>query len=238
MSKLNGQRLQEWESIDDRAWSYHQDQWDKPKESTIEFEIFVSNLISNSKNIIDLGAGSGAATASIASKHPNTFFTAFDYSKELISIGKKISIERGLKNIFFKQGDWFKIKKERGVYDGVISLQTLSWLPDCKRPLSLIFKNFSPRWVALTSLFYEGDITCKIEVDEHIRDRKTFYNIYSLPAISRLCQENGYTLTKAVPFEIKKDIDRPADLNFMGTYTRKVFAGGGVLSVSRLVARS
>jgi hypothetical protein len=80
----------------------------------------------------------------------------------------------------------------------------------------------NPNWIALTSMFYEGDITCRTEVDEHKRNRKSFYNVYSLPAISRLCEAEGYDLTMSTPFEIDIDIDRPRDLDIMGTYTKRV----------------
>ena len=89
-----------------------------------------------------------------------------------------------------------------------------------------IFNKLSPRWIALTSLFYEGDISCKIQVLEHRRNRETFYNVNSLPLLSRICEENGYLLTRFVPFEIKSDIDKPTDRDYMGTYTRKVCAEG------------
>ena len=57
-------------------------------------------------------------------------------------------------------------------YDGCISLQNLSWPPDYEMPLKAIFKNINPNWLAITSLFYEGDITCRIEVEEHKKEKK------------------------------------------------------------------
>jgi hypothetical protein len=87
--------------------------------------------------------------------------------------------------------------------------------------LQAIFHKIKPQWIAISSLFYEGDITCKVEVEEHRRNRKTFYNTYSLPEIRRFCKINGYTLKKAKPFAIKTDIVKPNDSNYMGTYTEK-----------------
>ncbi len=219
--KLSQQRLDEWEKLDDDGYRYHNTQWDTPKRSTIAFEAFAKEHIANSKNIIDMGAGAGASTASIAAEHNNVLFTAFDYSKELTNIGSKIAYERGIKNLSFEQGDWFNLAESKK-YDGCISLQTLSWLPDYRQPLEVIFRKISPKWLALTSLFYEGDITCRIEVEEHKKNKKRFYNVYSLPAISRLCNEEGYSLVKATPFEIDIDIEKPTDLDIMGTYTRKL----------------
>ena len=60
--ETSNQRLDEWSQIDDRALTYHLNQWRNPKLSTIAFEKFTRELIKQSCNIIDMGAGSGAAT--------------------------------------------------------------------------------------------------------------------------------------------------------------------------------
>jgi ubiquinone/menaquinone biosynthesis C-methylase UbiE len=208
---VSQQRLDEWKKLDEDAYRYHQTQWETPKQSTLAFESFASQYISTSKNIIDLGADAGASTAFLANKHNSTHFTAFDYSNELTQLGSKIAFDKEIKNLSFEQGDWFNMSPTTN-FDGLISLQTLSWLPDYEEPLLAIFKNINPNWIAITSLFYEGDITCRIEVEEHKKRKKSFYNIYSLPAINRLCQSNGFSLVKAVPFEIGIDIEKPTNL--------------------------
>ncbi len=214
------QRLKEWDNIDKKAYSYHKSQWDVPKRGTIAFEQFIQSKLIDSISVIDLGAGSGAATAFLATQHKSVNFTAFDYSSELLSMGKIISKERSLDNLSFEQGDWYNLRLDRN-YDGCVSLQTLSWLPDFEHPVISIFKDVKPKWIGLTSLFYEGDITCRIEVEEHKRKRKTFYNIYSLQSLSRVCEQNGYSLKKYMPFEIDVDIDKPDDPDYMGTYTKR-----------------
>ena len=170
-----------------------------------------------------MGAGAGAATAYLASKNNSVNFTAFDYSKELVDMGNKVKAEKQIDNLEFEQGDWYNLNLGKK-YDGCISLQTLSWLPDYEAPLVEIFEKINPSFIALTSLFYEGDITCRIEVEEHSRDnRKCFYNVYSLPAIGRLCEKYGYKLKEFNPFEIDIDIEKPENLNIMGTYTENIF---------------
>jgi len=213
------QRLDEWQSLDDQGYKYHQNQWTQPKESTLAFEEFVSTYLENSNNVLDLGAGAGAATAYLANKYPRVRFTALDYSKELIEIGKSISASKNIKNLNFIQGDWYNLKLNED-YDSCISLQTLSWLPDYQDPLIAIFNSLKPKWIALTSLFYEGDITCRVEVDEHTRSRKTFYNIYSIPAIERLCKKYNYKISKISPFVIKRDLEKPDNPDLMSTYTK------------------
>lgn len=222
--KVGQQRLDEWKYLDEEGYCYHKNQWDVPKRSTLAFEEFVSGHLSVSKNVIDMGAGSGAATAILAQRYREVNFTAFDYSSELIAVGRKIALEKRVENLCFEQGDWFNMKKTTS-FDGCISLQTLSWLPEFCHPLVSVFRNISPKWMAITSLFYEGDITCRIEVEEHKKNRKCFYNVYSIPAIGRLCAEEGYSLVKVEPFKIDIDIERPTDLDVMGTYTRRLVDG-------------
>ena len=66
LQNVSQQRLDEWEKIDDDEYRYHGTQWKTSKQSTIAFENFASKHISRSKNIINMGAGAGASTASLA----------------------------------------------------------------------------------------------------------------------------------------------------------------------------
>jgi|LakMenEpi03Aug12_release.lakeMendotaPanAssembly.Ray.scaffolds.fasta_scaffold3213630_1 ubiquinone/menaquinone biosynthesis C-methylase UbiE len=103
------QRVSEWEELDSRQLSYHMLQWDTPKQSTLAFERFINKNFSKSKNIIDMGAGAGASTSFLAKMHESVHFTSFDYSKELTQIGDRIASKKGIKNLIFKQGDWFNL---------------------------------------------------------------------------------------------------------------------------------
>ncbi|MBL0052367.1 MAG: hypothetical protein IPP29_13070 [Bacteroidetes bacterium] len=50
----------------------------------------------------------------------------------------------------------------------------------------------APDWIALTSLFYDGLIDCKIKIkeisksDDDLNVRASFYNIYSLARIENI----------------------------------------------------
>lgn len=215
------QRLDEWKVLDEKSLAYHKDQWNQPKRSTFAFEEFVSDVLLTSNNVLDLGAGAGAGTAFLAEKNQSVQFTALDYSIDLIETGKSIAAERGLKNISFEQGDWYNLTLSKK-FDGCVSLQTLSWLPDYKKALRAIFERVDPVWIAISSLFYEGNITCRVEVEEHNTGKKSFYNTYSLPAISRFCEMHGYELVKCAPFFIDIDIAKPVDVDTMGTYTKQL----------------
>lgn len=211
--------------VDKEHYKYHNSQWETVKRSTVAFERFAHDHLSNSRSVIDIGAGAGASTAAIAANHRNVQFTALDISIDLINTGSQAALERGVTNISFEHGDLFNYKG-KSVYDGCICLQTLSWLEDYKEPLEIIFREIRPNWLGLTSLFYEGDISCRIEVFEIQKNCKYFYNVYSLPAIAKLCFQEGYSLVKAIPFEIDIDIPKPPSLDVMGTYTRKLASDG------------
>ena len=209
--------------VDPASMLYHLRQWDTPKQSTKAFEAFVSDHLSKAKSIVDLGCGAGAATAYLARKNSSASFTGVDDSNELISVAAKMAQEQQIDNLSFRQGDMFNLLPQNGV-DGVISLQTLSWLSEYEAPFLEIFWKISPQWIALTSLFYEGDITAWIQIEEHQKDnRKVPYNVYSIPAIKRLCNKHGYEISKFDRFEIDIDIDKPTELDAMGTYTRRAY---------------
>ena len=119
--------------------------------------------------------------------------------------------------------DFYNLKL-KPIYDGIISLQTLSWLNDYKKPLFQVFR-LSPRWFALSSLFYDGDISCKIKVKENKNNRERYYNIYSIPEITRYANRYKYFIKKIETFEINKKLIKPNDPNFMKTYTLDVHDG-------------
>lgn len=208
--------------IDPISMDYHMKQWNEPKESTKVFLETFSNELSMSKNIIDIGAGAGAATYYLAKRNSRTEFIGIDHSKELIESAKKTSREFHLTNLSFETGDWFNLDKKWGGVDGVISLQTLSWLPEMRIPMTQIFEIIKPDWIGLTSLFYEGDISCRVEVFEHSRSRKTFYNVYSLKELNRLSAAYGYEIVKSNRFDIEIDIPKSTNIDLMGTFTEKI----------------
>ena len=218
---MTKQRTDEWVKFDDHQLSYHTKQWSEQKESTISFYDFIKHKLHESNCVIDLGAGAGAATSFFAAKVPKVSMVAADYVNDYLEIGNKLAESRGLKNLHFRQVDWFNLQ-ESNEFDGVISLQTLSWLPEIRTPIEQVLTRFKPKWFAITSLFYEGDISCIVEVLEHTNSRKSFYNVYSLKELQRIATEFGYQLTKCEKFKISFDLPKPANLDLMGTYTKKV----------------
>jgi hypothetical protein len=53
-------------------------------------------------------------------------------------------------------------------------------------------------------------------------NRKSFYNVYSIPKLDRLSKEFGYVVSKVKKFSIDVDLPKPLDVDFMSTYTEKL----------------
>jgi trans-aconitate methyltransferase len=205
---------------------YHQLQWTQPKESTIAFEKFLLKHIgSETKSIVDLGCGAGAATSYLAQTLPYFQFLGIDIDQELVDLAHNKSIE--IPNVTFKRGDWFDLPNF-GTFELAISLQTLSWLPEFEQPIRELFQKFKPEKFLFTSLFYDGDISAICEINEFKKDRKVYYNTYSLPALERFVREFGYTIAESVDFVIPKTLEKGADVDIMGTYTLDVMQSSRV----------
>ena len=207
-----------WLKISENEYKYHIKQFQNPKQSTLKFYKFIKKKLLTSGTVLDIAAGASAATCLFASKATNTQFTALDINYKLLKIGKEFANKKKLSNIDFKNQDMYKLKSNFE-YDGIILLQTLSWLREMKKPLKHIFR-LQPNWLALSSLFYEGDITCKIQVNEHKQNTKRFYNIYSMPEVERIADSNNYFIKKILNFNLNFDIKKPKNPDHMMTYTR------------------
>jgi SAM-dependent methyltransferase len=220
------QRTQEWDVIDERALAYHMVQWSEPKRSTLAFHEYAEAKLRSAGRIVDLGCGAGAATAYLASRHPDQEFVGVDISPELIAIAARLARDKSSGNLSFRADDWYGLGEYPPV-DVVVSMQSLSWLPGFEQPLAAIFERLRPQSIIASSLFYDGRISCRIEVEEHLRDRKTFYNVYSIQAVDDFCALHGYRVTTHAPFHIDIDIPKPVDQDFMSTYTVPVQGRSG-----------
>jgi ubiquinone/menaquinone biosynthesis C-methylase UbiE len=213
--------------IDPVSMKYHLSQWESPKESTKTFSSFFQNFFKSPKNIIDIGCGAGSVTSYLAKKNPNVNFIGIEYEKKLVKIANRLSKDNGINNVFFEFGNMFQLKKRKDI-DGIICLQTISWVDGFEKPLFQMFKKFNPNFIALTGLFYNGDITCKTEVEEFTKkSRKVFYNTYSIKSVERFCNLHGYGIKKSIPFEIGIDLKKPKNKNILGTYTEKILLNNG-----------
>lgn len=81
-------------------------------------------------------------------------------------------------------------------------VQTLSWLEDWKKPLE-ITTSLNPRWIAFSTLLYDGKIEYKIQLLDYERQNEdsdceaAYSNKYSLPIIKEYLLEKGYLLFRS-----------------------------------------
>lgn len=178
-----------------------------------------------------MACGGGANTIYLANRYENIHFTGMDINKEYIDTGNNMLEQKLIHgNCELCYGDWFNIDSERvGAFDGIISFQTLLMFPDYKAALEKL-ADLKPKWIALSSLFYEGDIEYTNKFHDYYRPSEgrdyteIYYNIHSMIRFRKYMEELGYPNFEYMPFEI--DIDLPKTDNMdIGTYTIKTVDG-------------
>ncbi len=232
-------------NIDYKAYS--KKQYDKIYRSTIYFEKFISKYIDlNSKNIIDLGCGGGANTLYLAKKYSNSNFLGVDISENLLKMGNnKLKDHKNIQNLKFKRDNWVNIHRYKKDFDGIISFQTLSFLPfSYKVSLKNLNKN-NFEFLAFSSLFYNGKCNYKIEIDDFSikknQSEKTKY-IFSINTLKSYLKSNGYKNFKYLNFNIDIDLPKPKH-GGTESYTMKlenkkriIFSGGLYLPYGFILA--
>jgi ubiquinone/menaquinone biosynthesis C-methylase UbiE len=228
--KMKKQRLNEWISNDDD--DYADSQFKTTYRSTIKFCNWLEQLgVLNPKsecNILDIGTGKGANLYYMQQRFPNCQYNGIDINNGYVQDGNAFFTGKKIKNCKLEYGDLYNLDSEKyeNRFEGIISYQTLSWLPEYEKALDGLIR-LNPNWISLTSLFYEGLIDAKIEIISYKspQDKNSFrtisYNTYSLPRIENFFFERGYKIFKYFPFEIDIDISKPEDL-YMQTYTQKL----------------
>ena len=213
---------------------YHDRQYANPYQSTINFcdwLVEIGAIGAENIRICDLGCGKGANLYYMSKRFPHCSFVGLDIDEQLINDGRKIMQKNAVDNCSLSVGDLHRAGSyfNKGEFSGIISLQTLSWLQGYEKAFDAII-SLSPRWIAITSLFYDGPIEAKIVVTEFDISQKgdvkkaLFYNTYSLPLVRQYFFDRGYRQFKYIPFEIPIDLPRNKD-GRMQTYTEKIIDG-------------
>lgn len=227
------QRLDEW--TDEHYADYYNRQFKTPYRSTIKFCDWLNELGVLSKqakcNILDIGTGKGANLYYMQKRFSNCQYSGIDINNDYIKEGNSFFEEENISNCKLEYGDLYNLDSEKYAnrFDGIVSYQTLSFLPEYENALTEIIK-LNPGWISLTSLFYKGLIDAKIEINsfsnpqEKNSFRSIFYNVYSLPRIENFFREKGYKIFKYCPFEIDIDLPEP-DHSYMQSYTKKLSDG-------------
>lgn len=170
---------------------------------------------------MDVGCGAGANTLYLGKKCKESQVVGIDIEKMLIDVEKP-----KLPNVTFEQADLYHLDpKFKDLFDGVVSFQTLSWLPDYKKALKSICE-INPKWIIMSALFYEGKINyyIQLEDEEEKGGGEQFYNIYSIPLVRDYLKELGYKKFDYRRFDISIDLAKPSGFE-MGTYTEKTEDG-------------
>jgi ubiquinone/menaquinone biosynthesis C-methylase UbiE len=172
-------------------------------------------------------------------RFPGCSYTGIDINNDFIREGTLFFEQSKVQGCKLEYGDLYHLDFDTlaGKFEGVVMLQTLSWLPEYENALSEIAK-LNPKWIALTSLFYNGLVECRTEIQEYkctnnqenidgggIKAYKSsHYNTYSLPRVKEFLSQRGYKIFKYTPFEIDVDLPKPAHTH-MQTYTETLQNG-------------
>ena len=229
-NNVNQNNSSSWFTDDERDKEYHMGQFKRIYRSTEVFTEKIKPYIQSSSSVCDMACGCGANTAYLAQMFPEISFTGIDFNPNDVKIGSDIiKNDLNLKNVTLKSGDWYHPSQEDiNVYDGIVSFQTLSWLPGYKKEIACLAE-LNPKWIAISSLFFEVQIDFDIKIHEYDRkdadgSRDSYYNIYSLPKVREEFDKLGYHNFEFFKFDI--DIDIPqSHPNHMGTYTQKTEDG-------------
>lgn len=226
------QRTTEWLDRNEVNADYHERQFRTPYRSTLAFcdWLETQQLIGRDSRlkILDLCSGAGANVYHMSQRYPSSSFVGVDINPDLVAQGNAFFESHGIRNCRMEVGDVYDLNAGYvSEFDGVVFIQTLSWLPEFKAPLRAIAK-LAPAWIALTSLFYDGQVSCTNEVteyDEALKPTRTsFYNVYCLPLVRKFVESNGYRDFVSTPFEMDVDLPKPSK-RLMSTYTETLEDG-------------
>jgi SAM-dependent methyltransferase len=226
------QRTEEW--LKNYNKDYFDRQFETPYRSTVAFCDWLEKTGTlkheSALSILDVGTGKGANLYYMAKRFPNLKMLGVDLNQEFVDEGNQIlKVKKVDATCKLAVADLYKFDKSLiNKFDGIVSYQTLSWLPNFREPLKSM-ASLNTGWIALTSLFFDGDVNCKIDLEEYNRGidnepKQTFYNVYSLPLVEKFLRELGFIKFLFTPFEIDIDIPKP-DHKIMGTYTETLNDG-------------
>lgn len=226
------QRTAEWLDKNKVNTDYHERQFRRPHRATVAFcdWLETERLMSaeSELRILDLCSGAGANICYMSKRYPTSSFLGVDINPDNVERGNAFSQSKGLDNCRLEVGDVYNLDpKYVSGFDGVVSFQSLMVLPEFERPLRAMGK-LAPEWIAASSLFYDGPVSCTIDTTEYDvgleANRSSFYNVYSLPVVRKHMEANGYHDFRFTPFEIDVDLPKPTH-GLMSTFTEKLEDG-------------
>lgn len=227
------QRTAEWlKNVNALDIKYHARQFKEPYRSTVAFcdwlEMVGYIRKDSELKIIDLCSGQGANICYMGERYPKCMFVGVDINPDIVTKGNSFFQKNGIKNCHLEVGDIYNLdSKYISGFDGIVSYQALLGFPEFEKPIQEMVRLKAP-WIALTSLFYDGQVSCTVEVKRYDaaleRFSRCFYSVYSLPIIQKYLRQKGYSDFQSAPFEIDIDLPKPKK-RVMTTYTEKLENG-------------
>jgi len=230
--KKNNKKTSRWDSKTQNM-DYFINQLKTPYQSSIAFFDFLEelNLINSESSIVDACCGSGANAFYAFNRFSLKKIIGFDYQEEFLSLAKEYQKNLTKYNeVCFIQANIYEIddflddlrKNKITFNDGVIFLQTMSWLTNWRESLKQLSK-LNTNWIAISSLFYEGLIEAEITIntypDTNSEPISFPYNVYSMPIVEEYLKVLGFKNFYWKKFELKTPLKKPNNINKMGSYT-------------------
>ena len=230
--KQNNKKASKWNSKNVNI-DYFTRQLKTPYQSTIAFFDFLEelNFINSESSIVDACCGSGANTFYASDRFSLKKIIGFDIQEEFLSLAKEYQKNlQNFKDVSFIQANVYEIDnfldelRKNNIFfnDGVIFLQTMSWLTNWKESLKQLSK-LNTNWIAISSLFYEGLIEAEITINNYPNTKSeptSFpYNVYSMPIVEEYLKVLGFKNFYWKKFELKTPLKKPNNINKMGSYT-------------------
>jgi len=197
-------------------------------QSTLAFEKFLKEELKKNITVLDIGCGTGGTLSHYVKKYQDIKFIGLDYREKKIKEAKRLyKIHNITKNIEFIKFNILNNIKNKKIQepDGIISEKTFCTFKDILNPLKNLFK-LKPKWIAINSLFYKGEMDVFIHIKETKRIYETSYkdnnpdgdfNIFSIDKLNRFLKKTNYKITKIHEFFPKKKII--SKKKYRGTYT-------------------
>jgi SAM-dependent methyltransferase len=217
-----------WKTAD--VVPYHIRQLREPYRSTVHLARFMKQLdLPPKADVLDVACGAGSTMLHLSREFPGFRWTGVDYAGELLfPIGRQY-IDAETMPIMLMTGDLYKLRDlfPGRTFDIVMSIQTLTWLPDYRVALEHHLA-VTRHWLIVSSLFTDFDIDAKIEVTDFTREdgcrEPEYFNVYSLRQFRAVCAARGFTRLISSDFEIDIDLAPPPS-GGRGTYTRRLEDG-------------
>jgi hypothetical protein len=177
-----------WEA-DSVNMRYFKNQLHNPYYQTVAFFDFLESQVRLTPEtiMIDACCGSMANSLYASKRFGLDKIIAFDFQDDFMELGRLLISRMGIEekiisrneDIFSLSSDFLEISA-----DGIIFLQTLSWLTDWEKSIDSL-SLLKAKWICISSLFYPGSIEALVQINVYNEDG-TFantspYNILSIP---------------------------------------------------------